>query len=50
MAVKKVEVDERVVAVQAQMDERVYEIRMLDQEEVELNALLEVRVEEIKKK
>lgn len=48
MAAKKVEVDERVVAVQAQMDERVYEIRMLDQEEAELNALLEVRVEEIK--
>ncbi len=48
MAVKKVEVDERVIAVQAQMDERVYEIRMLDQEEAELNALLEVRVEEIK--
>lgn len=48
MAVKKVEVDERVIAVQAQMDERVYEIRMLDQEEAELNALLEARVEELK--
>ena len=48
MAAKKVEVDERVITVQAQMDERVYEIRLLDQEEAELQALLETRVEEIK--
>lgn len=48
MATKKVEVDERVVAIQAQMDEIVYEIRMLDQEEAELQALLDARIEEIK--
>lgn len=48
MAIKKVEVDERVTAVQAQMDERVYEIRLLDKEEAELDALLEARIEEIK--
>lgn len=48
MAKKTVEVDERVTAVQAQMDERVYEIRLLDQEEAQLNALLETRVEEIR--
>lgn len=48
MAAKKVEVDERVVAIQSQMDEKVYEIKMLDQEEAELKALLEVRIEEIK--
>ena len=48
MAKKNVEVDERVTEVQAQMDERVYEIRMLDQEEAELQALLEKRVEEIR--
>lgn len=48
MAKKVVEVDERVIAVQAQMDERVYEIRMLDQDEAELEALLETRIEEIR--
>lgn len=48
MATKKVEVDERVIAVQAQMDEKVYEIRMLDQEEAELKALLDARIEEIR--
>lgn len=42
------DVDERVIAIQAQMDEKVYEIRMLDQEEAELNALLDARIEEIK--
>ena len=48
MAKKNVEVDERVVAIQAQMDEKVYEIRMLDQEEAELQALLDARIEEIR--
>lgn len=48
MAAKKVEVDERVVAIHTQMDEKVYEIRMLDQEEAELQALLDARIEEIK--
>lgn len=48
MAAKKVEVDERVIAVQAQMDEKVYEIRILDHQEAELNALLEARIEEIR--
>lgn len=48
MAKKNIEVDERVVAIQAQMDEKVYEIRMLDQEEAELQALLDARIEEIK--
>lgn len=48
MATKKVEVDERVIAVQAQMDEKVYEIRILDQQEAELNALLDARIEEIR--
>lgn len=47
MAAKKVEIDERVIAIQAQMDEKVYEIRMLDKQESELNALLEVRIEQI---
>ena len=48
MATKKVEVDERVIAIQAQMDEKVYEIRILDQQEAELNALLDARIEEIR--
>lgn len=48
MAKKNVEVDERVVAIQSQMDEKVYEIRMLDQQEAELQALLDTRIEEIK--
>lgn len=48
MAKKNVEVDERVTAIQAQMDERVYEIRMLDREEAELQALLDARIEEIR--
>lgn len=48
MAAKKVEVDERVIAVQAQMDERVYEIRLLDQEKEELDALLDKRIEQLK--
>ena len=47
MAAKKVEVDERVIAIQSQMDEKVYEIRMLDKQEAELNALLEARIEQI---
>ena len=48
MAAKKVEVDERVVAIHSQMDEKVYEIRMLDKQEAELQALLDARIEEIK--
>lgn len=48
MAKKNVEIDERVTAIQAQMDERVYEIRMLDREEAELQALLDARIEEIR--
>lgn len=48
MAKENIEVDERVVAIHSQMDEKVYEIRMLDKQEAELQALLDTRIEEIK--
>lgn len=48
MAKKTVEVDERVVAVQAQMDEKVEEIHQVEQEQAELQALLDARIQKIK--
>lgn len=48
MATKKVEVDERVIAVKSQMDGKVYEIIMLKKQKAEILALCDVRIEEIK--
>ena len=48
MAVKKNEDLERVVAIKAQMDEKVAEIHELEQEETELKELMEVRIAHIK--
>lgn len=48
MATKKVEVDERVIAVKSQMDGKVYEIIMLKKQKAEIVALRDVRIEEIK--
>nr|DAT81675.1 MAG TPA: hypothetical protein [Caudoviricetes sp.] len=48
MAKKIVEVDERVVAIQAQMDEKVEEIHQVEQEQAELQALLDARIQKIK--
>lgn len=48
MAAKKiVEVDEKVIAIKSQMDSMVYEIKMLDKEEAQIRALLDVRIGEI---
>ena len=48
MAAKKVEVDERVVAIQSQMDEKVAEVHQVEQEQAELQALLDARVQQLK--
>ena len=48
MAKKVVEVDERVIAVQAQMDEKVEEIHQVEQEQAELQALLDTRIQKIR--
>ncbi|MHC1750706.1 MAG: host-nuclease inhibitor Gam family protein [Cellulosilyticaceae bacterium] len=48
MATKKVEVDEKVIAIQAQMDQKVEEIHQVEQEQAELQALLDARVQQIK--
>lgn len=48
MAAKKVEIDERVVAIQAQMDEKVEEVHQVEQEQAELQALLDARVQQLK--
>lgn len=47
-AKKAVEVDERVIAVKAQMDEKVNEIHDIDKQQAELQALLDMRVQQIK--
>ena len=48
MAAKKVEVDERVVAIQSQMDQKVEEVHQVEQEQAELQALLDARVQQLK--
>ena len=48
MAVKKNEVLERVVAIKAQMDEKVEEIHEIEKEQAELQALLDSRIQKIK--
>ena len=48
MAVKKVEVDERVLAIQSQMDEKVAEVHQVEQEQAELQALLDARIQQLK--
>lgn len=48
MAAKKAEVDERVVAIQAQMDQKVEEVHQVEQEQAELQALLDARVQQLK--
>lgn len=48
MATKKVEVDERVIAIQSQMDEKVHEVHEVEKEQAELQALLDARVQQIK--
>ena len=48
MAAKKVEVDERVVAIQSQMDEKVAEVHQVEQEQAELQALLDARIQQLK--
>lgn len=48
MATKKVEVDERVVAIQAQMDQKVEEVHQVEQEQTELQALLDARIQQLK--
>ena len=48
MAKKNVEVDERVVAIQAQMDEKVEEVHQVEQDQAELQALLDTRVQQLK--
>lgn len=50
MAKKTIEIDERVVAIQAQMDERVEEIHEVEKEQAELQALLDSRIQKIKEK
>lgn len=48
MATKKIEVDERVIAIQAQMDQKVEEIHQAEQEQAELQALLDTRIQQLK--
>ena len=48
MAAKKVEIDERVVAIQSQMDEKVAEVHQVEQEQAELQALLDARIQQLK--
>ena len=48
MATKKVEVDERVIAIQTQMDEKVEEVHHVEQEQAELQALLDARIQQLK--
>lgn len=48
MAAKKVEVDESVVAIQSQMDEKVAEVHQVEQEQAELQALLDARIQQLK--
>lgn len=48
MATKKVEVDERVLAIQTQMDEKVAEVHQVEQEQAELQALLDARIQQLK--
>lgn len=48
MANKKVEVDERVVAVKAEMDKKVAEINQVEYEKAELQALLDARIQQLK--
>lgn len=47
-AKKTVEVDERVIAVKAQMDEKVNQVHEVEKEQAELQALLDARVQKIK--
>lgn len=48
MAKKAVEVDERVLAIQTQMDEKVAEVHQVEQEQAELQALLDARIQQLK--
>lgn len=48
MATKKVDIDERVIAIQTQMDQRVEEVHKVEQEQAELQALLDARVQQLR--
>ena len=45
---KKVEVDERVIAIQTQMDNKVTEINEIEQQKAEFEALYEAKMQELK--